>query len=254
MGIEIVSAYFRKTLGRSNVRVVEVARLQNPELYSRYLRDTGETLMFHGCRSMENEDSISKNGFQVSCCRSGGQNYGSWFAYNASYSDGGYAFTDGSGIKHLFVCAVSRQNVVRNDSVMRVVGQDCAYPLWIIKYRDFSWASMRDRSHRPFAHEVFDVLEDRARYGCWSDDDDTSCYGYSSANSAYGDYYDDNSDSDDYTDDFFHGSDAYTSPGGMESFFADYDSPLLRMGKPRKTSTATRKDCRRRCGVALFSV
>merc|ERR1712217_272799 len=129
----------------------------------------------------------------------------------------------------------SRQNVVRNDSVMRVVGQDWAYPMWIVKYRDFSLPSMWNRSHRPFAHEVFDVLEERARYGCRSD-------------------YDDTSDSDDYTDDFFHGSDAYTSPGGMESFFADYDSSLLRMGKPRKTSTATRKDCRRRCGVTMFSV
>merc|ERR1712187_565860 len=148
----------------------------------------------------------------------------------------------------------SRQNVVRNDCVMRVVGQDCAYPLWIIKYRDFSWSSMLDRSHRPFAHEVFDVLEERARYGSRSDDGDTSCYGYSSANSAYGDYYDDNSDSDACSDDFCHASDAYTSPEGMESFFASYDSSLLRMGKPRKTSSDTRKDRRRRRGVTMVSV
>merc|ERR1712151_425244 len=181
----------------------------------------GETLMFHGCRSMENEDSISKDGFQVSCCRSGGQNYGSWFAYNASYSDGGYAFTDGSGIKHLFVCAVSRQEVVRNDSVMRVVGQDCAYPMWIVKYKDFRSNTWNNKWNSHFAYEVFDNLL-RAR--CF-DDDCYSCHSdYIYASFGDREAWDgDNGYADDFddwvcrVDDFYCGHDECALPWGRGS-------------------------------------
>merc|ERR1719221_842227 len=92
--------------------------------------------MFHGCRSQENEDSILRRGFQVSQCVSGGANFGTWFAYNASYSDSGFAYEDSDGIKHLFVCVVSEKKVVLDDQrCMRVVAQDCACPVWLLKYR-----------------------------------------------------------------------------------------------------------------------
>merc|ERR1712150_90641 len=84
---------------------------------------------------MGNEDSIKSIGFQVSRCSSGGKNYGTWFAYNAAYSDSGYAFSDQEGVRHLFVCVVCYAEVVRDDAVMRVVGQGCAYPMWLLKYK-----------------------------------------------------------------------------------------------------------------------
>merc|ERR1711862_521832 len=59
---------------------------------------------------------------------------GSWFAYEAAYSDSGFAFNDSSGIRHMFICVVSNAHVVLDNTVMRVVGSSCAYPLWIIKY------------------------------------------------------------------------------------------------------------------------
>merc|ERR1712066_554496 len=65
---------------------------------------------------------------------SGGQGFGTWFAYGAAYSNGGYAFIDGGGVKHLFVCVVSPEHVVLDNATMRVVGQGCAYPLWLLKY------------------------------------------------------------------------------------------------------------------------
>lgn len=91
--------------------------------------------MFHGCKSLSNEKSIIENGFQIDRCRSGGTNYGTWFAYNSSYSDGSFALTDSSGWKHLFVCLVSRNGQRRDDETMRVVGQGAAYPQWLVVYR-----------------------------------------------------------------------------------------------------------------------
>jgi len=97
------------------------------------------TIMFHGCRSPDSEADILAHGFQVTKCRSGGANFGTWCAYNAAYSNGGYALNEpwqGFGqIRRLFVCVVSRRYVVREDNVMRVVGQDCAYPQWLLRYR-----------------------------------------------------------------------------------------------------------------------
>merc|ERR1712094_38028 len=80
------------------------------------------------------EDAILANGFQIACCISGGTNYGTWFAYKASYSDGGYTFSDPAGIFHIFICVVCYTNVIRDDMTMRVVGQDCAYPMWMLTY------------------------------------------------------------------------------------------------------------------------
>lgn len=118
-----------------DVRVEKVTRVQNPAVYRAFRRDGGESIMFHGCKSQENEASIVKNGFRVDQCRSGGNNYGTWFAYISSYSDGGFAFDDVNGWRHLFVCLVSRHGLKRDDQRMRVVGQGGAYPQWIISYR-----------------------------------------------------------------------------------------------------------------------
>lgn len=92
--------------------------------------------MFHGCRSAVNEVSIIQNGFAVDKCVSGGANYGTWLAYIAAYSDSGFAFQDAEGFRHLFVALVTEKDVKRDDGqVMRVVGQNCAYPLYVLKYR-----------------------------------------------------------------------------------------------------------------------
>merc|ERR1719264_2466815 len=94
--------------------------------------------MFHGCRSLANEASILADGFSASRCVSGGAGFGTWFAYSSSYSNGGYVVNLG-GTRRIFVCAVSDTKDVALDNVtMRVVGQDCAYPMWLLTYR---WAS-----------------------------------------------------------------------------------------------------------------
>lgn len=130
-----VEAYFLRTVRKEDVVVTSCTRLQNPQVYARYSAEGGETIMFHGCRSEENERSIIQNGFLVSRCSSGGQNYGTWLAYGAAYSDAGYSFFDERSEKHLFVCVVSYRHTVRDDCTMRVVGQDCAYPLWRLTYK-----------------------------------------------------------------------------------------------------------------------
>merc|ERR1712046_362125 len=96
-------------------------RLQNADVYKLYFAQrslgkvTDETVMFHGCRTQDNEDSIKRIGFQVSCCKSGGSNFGTWFAYNANYSDSGYVYSDVDSWRHIFVCVVSRMHVVKDD-------------------------------------------------------------------------------------------------------------------------------------------
>lgn len=135
---EAVIDYVLGTLGSygQRVRFLEISRLENPCVSSRYLDGGAVRFMFHGCRSQRNEDSILKNGFQVACCKSGGAGYGTWFAYNAAYSDSGFAFTDADNVKHLFVCIVSERCVAFDDyKCMRVVAQDCAYPVWLVKYQ-----------------------------------------------------------------------------------------------------------------------
>jgi len=134
---QAVTNYFLSSLRRSD-EIVGLSRLQNASVYRRF--DTKEpheetTVMFHGCRSSENEESILANGFQVCKCRSGGQNFGTWFAYNANYSDSGYVFRDRQDLCHIFICVVSRRYVVKDDATMRVVAQDCAYPLWLLRYQ-----------------------------------------------------------------------------------------------------------------------
>mmetsp|Transcript_22489 Transcript_22489/g.46647 ORF Transcript_22489/g.46647 Transcript_22489/m.46647 type:complete len:440 (+) Transcript_22489:40-1359(+) len=131
-----VTGYFRGTLGWLP-NILSLDRVQNEEVYSHF-KGRGEpslTIMFHGCRSSKNEASILQQGFQTSKCVSGGTNYGIWCAYAASYSDSGFVYLEPSGVRHLFICVVSRTAVKRDNETMRVVGQDCAYPLWLVTYK-----------------------------------------------------------------------------------------------------------------------
>lgn len=157
-----VEEYFLSTLDRC-VEVVGLQRLQNADMFRRFAAGQGEdmTVMFHGCRGgASNEDSIIQNGFKVSCCTSGGQNFGTWFAYNASYSDRGYVFTDKQGVSHIFVCLVARRHVMIDDMTMRVVAQDCAYPLWLLRYEK---GGARRRDGRFFVvKDGLWVLEDQS--------------------------------------------------------------------------------------------
>merc|ERR1711971_1039210 len=57
-----------------------------------------------------------------------------WFAYQANYSHGGYVYVDASRVRHMFICMVSKENVVIDNPTMRVVGQDRAYPFWLVSY------------------------------------------------------------------------------------------------------------------------
>lgn len=128
-----VHSYFCQTLGARSIDVHSITRV-NGDGFGRFKPGTAVRAMFHGCKTLENEKSILQDGFRVTYCVSGGKNYGTWFAFNAAYSDGGFAFNDSCGIRHLFICLVSNAAVVLENQTMRVVGQDCAYPCWIIKY------------------------------------------------------------------------------------------------------------------------
>jgi len=119
------------------VQIGKILRVQNAAVYKATRRDaSSENLMFHGCKSTENENSIVQGGFSVAKCVSGGAGHGTWFAYNSSYSDGSFAFNDAMGWRHLFVCVVSKHGLKKDDATtMRVVGQGGAYPQWIVHYR-----------------------------------------------------------------------------------------------------------------------
>jgi len=137
---QAVTDYFRQSIQRGNIRdpeIVSLERLQNSEAYTRYAPGGSEkeTVMFHGCRTAANETSIVQTGFQVRKCVSGGANYGTWFAYNADYSNSGYVYVEPAGVRHIFVCVVSDRYVVQENAIMRVVAQDCAYPLWLLCYK-----------------------------------------------------------------------------------------------------------------------
>lgn len=125
-----VTEYFKLTVG-IKVEIKSVTKLNA----SKFDFKSGQnTVMFHGCRSQQNEDRIVRNGFQVSECRSGGRDYGTWFAYGAAYSNAGYSFIDSKGFKHLFISVVSYAYTVMDNVTMRVVGQGCAYPQWLVTY------------------------------------------------------------------------------------------------------------------------
>jgi hypothetical protein len=129
-----VACYFAATIG-FHPDIKCIVRMQNHEIYNRLKRDAGDTIMFHGCKSEDNEKGIAFKGFQVSRCVSGGSNFGTWLAYGAAYSNSGFVHSDRHGERHIFVCVASRRDVKMDNATMRVVGQDCAYPLWIVTYR-----------------------------------------------------------------------------------------------------------------------
>lgn len=137
--------YMARARQQEQVCVCEVVRVQNEAVYKEYHARNHqgpdgprrELLMFHGARGGQHaEDSIVQNGFRVDKCVSGGANFGTWLAYVAAYSDGGFAFNDAAGLRHLFLCITTETDVRLDDGqVMRVVGEACAYPLYIIKYQ-----------------------------------------------------------------------------------------------------------------------
>merc|ERR1711879_417306 len=101
-------------------------------------------------------------------CKSGGHRFGTWFAYGASYSNSGFVFVDRREIRHLFVCMVSSKHVVLDNATMRVVGEGCAYPLWLLKYKqDTSKVSKvrapSRKANAPQARKDFYVVRD----GSW---------------------------------------------------------------------------------------
>lgn len=127
---KLVTAHFLGTLGGRDAKIHSVQSLRSRDIRL----GTSQRVMFHGCKTTVNERAIVADGFNVTQCVSGGRNYGTWFAYHSAYSDGGFAFNDSHGIRHMFVCLVSDAHVVLDNSTMRVVGQGCACPRWILQY------------------------------------------------------------------------------------------------------------------------
>lgn len=160
---EAVTGYFLRTVNRT-CEIIDCIRLQNPNVHKQYDRQGGETIMFHGCGSGANEASIIDNGFQVTRCVSGGPGFGTWFAYDAAYSDAGYVFSDQSGLRHIFVCAVSYKHTVMDNVTMRVVGHGCAYPLWLLTYKiehTPTWTFKKAEAGRPRPATFFEVRDGR---------------------------------------------------------------------------------------------
>ena len=124
--------------GSSSPSIRRVERIQNPATWAKYAASRGghEAYFYHGCRGgMDSEIAIVRGGFNVNKCVSGGANYGTWFAYNSSYSCGGFAFVDESSATHLFVCQVLTQApVMHQPGTMIVVGQDRAYPSYLVVF------------------------------------------------------------------------------------------------------------------------
>lgn len=164
---KVVSEYFLASLkGKAHSKVVvRLSRLQNSTVYERFYgeqRTSSATIMFHGCRFKCNERGIISHGFQVSRCESGGRCFGTWFAFAAEYSDAGYAVVDHNGVRHMFICVVSDTRVILDTPFVRVVGQDCAYPFWLISYADQGYKA---KLRQPDCEEP--ELQYEARDGRW---------------------------------------------------------------------------------------
>lgn len=140
---DAVTGYFLETLGREDVEIRGLSRVRTSGSHAGVEREPC-TVMFHGCRSRSNEDSIIANGFQVSHCVSGGRNFGTWFAYGAAYSDGGFVHVDDSGERRIFICVVGNRCVKLDNPTMRVVEQGRAFPVWLLRY----WYPWNVRSAR----------------------------------------------------------------------------------------------------------
>jgi len=146
---QAVREYFVKRLGARDVNVRGINRV-NAGGGSGFRPGTAQRAMFHGCKCIGNEHDILNDGFKVSKCISGGKSYGTWFAFNAAYSDSGFAFNDLDGIRHLFICLVSNAHVVMETDVMRVVGPGCAFPCWIVRYTHQQSGSLQSFNVGPY--------------------------------------------------------------------------------------------------------
>eukprot|EP00759_Apiculatamorpha_spiralis_P008099 PhF_6_TR15067/c0_g1_i2/m.23682 len=110
-----------------------IERIQNPNVWNAFHKEKPHRRFYHGCRTLENENSIIQKGFDVKCCASGGQNFGTWFAYDPNYSLGGFAHIDENGHYHLFICdVVTEKPKLHHPDSMIVVGQSMAYPSYLV--------------------------------------------------------------------------------------------------------------------------
>ncbi|XP_077997138.1 protein mono-ADP-ribosyltransferase PARP14-like isoform X2 [Glandiceps talaboti] len=108
-----VEKFFRKTY--TPKKVVQIRRIQNPGLYRSYVvlkqnmdaknppKTENERLLFHGT-SADTIDNINAGGFNRSFAGKNATAYGkgTYFAVQASYSAGGYAAPDSSGVMHMY--------------------------------------------------------------------------------------------------------------------------------------------------------
>lgn len=100
-----------------------------------------QVFMFHGCRGLTAENGIISKGFIVpkhpGHVKHYGRNNGIWLAYLAAYSDNaGFCSVDATGESHIFVAAATAADARLDDGVvMRVVGEDCAYPAYLLRYK-----------------------------------------------------------------------------------------------------------------------
>eukprot|EP01063_Lacrimia_lanifica_P008558 TRINITY_DN15631_c0_g1_i1.p1 TRINITY_DN15631_c0_g1~~TRINITY_DN15631_c0_g1_i1.p1 ORF type:complete len:657 (+),score=165.77 TRINITY_DN15631_c0_g1_i1:220-2190(+) len=137
VGMHFIHTLVGNVDGPRRVRVRSLRRVCIPGAWHAYEKarlDRPENLMFHGCRSSDNEKSILANGFRVDKCVSGGARFGTWLAFNAAYSDGGFVFRTRDGAARIFVCFAHRKSVRLVNPTMMVVGQDCVYPAYLLEY------------------------------------------------------------------------------------------------------------------------
>mmetsp|Transcript_10291 Transcript_10291/g.22725 ORF Transcript_10291/g.22725 Transcript_10291/m.22725 type:complete len:179 (+) Transcript_10291:105-641(+) len=132
---ESVRTVFLETLGLSPNRVIfgPIIQVQNGPVFAQLRHRSNTWIMFHGCKTADNEKSITVQGFQVSYAKSGVP--GTWFSGTSNYSHQSFAFNDANAWRHLFVCLVTDADMKQDSGSVRVVGQSCAYPAWIVHYR-----------------------------------------------------------------------------------------------------------------------
>jgi len=146
---EAVVDCFLRAIWRTVLRYGE--RLENPSCITNFRPGASQQIMFNDCRTLRNEEQILENGFQVSQAVSYPK--GTWLAGNALYSDAGDA-THENGVNHLFLCLVSDAEVAldrqtwgwhwHSENIRRAVGQNCAHPVWLVKYTHCDGIPMLD--------------------------------------------------------------------------------------------------------------
>lgn len=159
---KLISDKFLKTVGFSTITIHSIERVINPALAALYMieqkkvalnnnDDFNEQLMFHGSKNWKN---IFEKGFDYRFANDGRFGRGNYFAFNASYSHGGYVGQDDQGNTVMIVAHVlvgksvetppnSLLTVVPNggDSVVEpnvmciVYNDNRAYPSYLIRYK-----------------------------------------------------------------------------------------------------------------------